>query len=208
MNKHPTTISTPTGEQQKLPVRQVLMPNGEVTMQAEQNLAQLSDEEFWGYARTLAHQLPAAQPEEWVTCKLYRGSCLIPLAALYEIVRPPHRLALLPAIPEWMPGVIAWRGETIAVIDLDEYLSGYDADLPGEGILLVANYDGLPIGLFVPSIGQITPLQSEEARQLPSWYLSSRAAFVKDMQGETPVLDLALLLADVVQQIETAPSYG
>ena len=210
MNEHPTIISTShwgATETASSPV--VGAQWGSLTTQPEQNLAQLSDEEFWDYARKLAQQLPAAVgSEECVMCRLSRGECLIPLTALYEVVRPPHRLALLPAIPEWMPGVIAWRGETIAVIDLDAYLSGYAADLPEEGLLLVANYAGLPVGLFVHTIGQATPLQSGGVNQLPSWYLSSRAAFVKDMRGEAPVLDLPLLLADVVQQIETAPSYG
>jgi hypothetical protein len=118
-----------------------------------------------------------------------------------------------------MPGVVAWRGETIAVIDLDAYLSGYPLDLLDEGTLLVAKYAGLPVGLLVPAIGQTTLLQSGEEipltgdsmsvlDQLPSWFLSSRAAFVKGMQGGAPVLDLPLLLADVVQQIETAASNG
>ncbi len=210
MNEHPTIISTShwrATETASSPI--VGAQRGSLTTQPGQNLAQLSDEEFWAYARKLAHQVPAAaQPEECVTCKLSRGDCLIPLTAHYEVVRPPHQLALLPAIPEWMPGIVAWRGETIAVIDLDAYLSGYPADLPDEGILLVANYDGLPVGLLVPTIGQTTPLQSGGVYQLPSWYLSSRAEFVKGMQGGAPVLDLPLLLAHAVQQIETAASYG
>ena len=217
MNEHPTIIFTShwrATETASSPI--VGAQGGSLTTQPGQNLAQLSDEEFWAYARKLAHQVPAAaQPEECVTCKLSRGDCLIPLTALYEVVRPPHQLALLPAIPEWMPGIVAWRGETIAVIDLDAYLSGYPADLPDEGILLVANYAGLPVGLLVPTIGQTTPLQSEEPipsmdviNQDHSWYLPTRAALVKSKQGEALVLDVPLLLADVVQQIETAATHG
>jgi chemotaxis signal transduction protein len=210
MNEHPTIISTSHWRAKETASSPIVGAQGaSLTTQPGQNLAQLSDEEFWAYARKLAHQVPAAaQPEECVTCKLSRGDCLIPLTALYEVVRPPHQLALLPAIPEWMPGIVAWRGETIAVIDLDAYLSGYPADLPDESILLVVNYAGLPVGLLVPTIGQTTPLQSGGVYQLPSWYLSSRAEFVKGMQGEAPVLDLPLLLAHAVQQIETAASYG
>src|SRR5205823_8477882 len=103
-------------------------PGGNPNTQPGQKLGKVSEEGFWVYGRKLGHQVPAAaQPEECVTCKLSRGDCLIPLTALYEVVRPPHQLALLPAIPEWMPGIVAWRGETIAVIDLDAYLSGYPA---------------------------------------------------------------------------------
>ena len=217
MNEHPTIISTPhrrTAETVSSPA--VGAQGGSETTQPGWNLEQLSDEEFWDYARQLARQVPAAaRPEEYLTCKLSRGDCLIPLTALYEVVRPPHRPALLPAIPEWMPGVVAWRGETIAVIDLDAYLSGYPADFSNEGMLLVASYTGLPVGLLVPIIEQTMPLQSGDVilltddrtgvlNQLPSWYLSSRAPLVKGLQGEALVLDLPLLLADVVQQIETA----
>jgi chemotaxis signal transduction protein len=188
----------------------------------------------------LAHRVPAAQSEEYVTCKLSRGRCLIPQAALYEVVRPPHRFTVLPVTPHWMLGLVAWRGETIAAIDLDAYLSDYPADFPNEGMLLIANhesYTNLPLGLLVPTIEeQTTPLQpadqagrAESAAMSPftdnsmhmlnqasadavdeatTWYLPSRAAFVKGVQAEALVLDVPLLLADMVQQIEIAASYG
>src|ERR1700680_1979408 len=123
-----------------------------------QQLEQLDDEGFWDYVRELAHQAPTAatanaQGEEYLECTLSRGQCLIPLTTLYQLVLPPHRLALLPSTPEWMPGIVAWHGETIAVIDLDMYLSGHEAD-PTNGMLLIANHEGLPIGLLVSGVGQ------------------------------------------------------
>jgi chemotaxis signal transduction protein len=181
------------------------------------NLEQLSDDEFWDYARTLAHQAPvAAQTEEYLECTLSSGSCLIPLTALNEVVLPPHRLALLPTTPEWMPGVVAWRGEVIAVMDLSMYLSGHTLDL-SNGIMLVAYHAGPAIGLLVPSIGQTTPIQHDaqlvlknpaETEQVSSWYLPSRATFVKGVQKESLVLDMPSLLADAIQQIETEASDG
>ncbi|MBV9230758.1 MAG: chemotaxis protein CheW [Chloroflexi bacterium] len=150
---------------------------------------------------------------------LSRGRCQIPLAALYEVVRPPHSLALLPAIPRWMPGVVAWRGETIAVIDLDMYLSGSAIDSSAEGTLLIANHTNhasLPIGLLVPAIEQ-TPLFQPALVESPpeeqgtldettAWYLPSRAAFVKGVQAGALILDVPSLLADVVQQISLPPA--
>ena len=181
------------------------------------NLEQISDDEFWDYARTLAHQVSvAAQTEEYLECTLSNGSCLIPLTALNEVVLPPHRLALLPTTPEWMPGVVAWRGEVIAVMDLSMYLSGHMFDL-SNGILLVAHHAGLAIGLLVPSIGQTTPIQHDaqlvlqnpaESEEVLSWYLPSRATFVKGIQKESLVLDMPSLLADAIQQIETEASDG
>ena len=186
-----------------------------------QHLEQLSDEGFWDYARTLAYHAPvAAQPEEYLECTLSKGSCLIPLSALNEVVLPPHRLALLPATPEWMAGVVAWRGQVIAVIDLSMYLSGQTLDL-SNGILLVAGHAGLALGLLVPSTGQTSPIQHDEqvvledptatiedAEPASLWYLPSRAIFVKGVQKEALVLDVLSLLADAVQQIEIAASNG
>jgi chemotaxis signal transduction protein len=184
-----------------------------------QNLEQLPDEEFWDYARQRAQQMPAAQPEEYLECTLSKGCCLIPLAALNEVVLPPHRFAMLPATPEWMPGVAAWRGEVIAVIDLSMHLSGHTLDL-SNGILLIAHHAGIPLGLLVPAIGQTTSIQQDMHVSLTAedpkatvdltspWYLPSRARYVKGIQREAIILDVPLLLADAVQHIETAASNG
>src|SRR5438132_11363295 len=123
-----------------------------------QNHEQLRDAEFWDYARALARQVPAAaQSEDYLECALGTGTCLIPLTMLNEVVLPPHRLTLLPATPEWMPGIVAWRGEAIAVIDLTAYLSGHTVDL-SNAILPIVNHATIPIGLLVPAIGQPTPI--------------------------------------------------
>jgi len=154
-------------------------------------LDQLSDEEFWGYVHEWASFTPPApSPEEYLKCELSSGDCLISLAALYEVMPCPQRFALLPATPAWMVGIFAWRGETIAVIDLDAYLStpaseteldptlahdpeaGYD---PGQ--LLIANCSGLPVGLLVPTRGVTTT------------------------QSEASVLDIPAILTDIMQRI-------
>ena len=196
-----------------------------------QNLEQLDDEEFWEYARRLAQQAPAsAQSEEYLACILAQGTCLIPLTALNEVVLPPHHLTLLPATPEWMPGLVAWRGEAIAVIDLSLFLSNHTLDL-SNGILLVANHAGLPIGLLVPSIGQTMPVQQElEDTPTPAsdspipgtatvahlapmpyvvtHYAPDRVACVKGMQQGALVLDVPVLLAAITRHIELAAANG
>ena len=167
-------------------------------------LEQLSDEEFWNYARELAgitYQAP--QHQEYLECELASGPCLIPLAALNEVVLPPHRLTLLPATPDWMRGIIAWRGETIAAIDLDAYLSGSSdmLEASSEGTLLVTDAGNVAVGLLVPAVGATTPISLDELTaptQAFAWYMPGRANAI---HAETLVLDLAALLADVVQQI-------
>jgi chemotaxis signal transduction protein len=174
-------------------------------------LEELSDEEFWNYARELAgitYQAP--QHQEYLECELASGPCLIPLAELDEVVLPPHRLTLLPATPDWMRGIIAWRGETIAVIDLDAYLSGSsdmlitcppDRVLSSEGTILVTDVGDVPVGLLVPKVGETKPISSTTPTQAFAWYMPGRAKDIKDVYAETRVLDLDALLTHVVQQI-------
>jgi len=219
MNEHPTASTRPLDTTEL------------------QNLEQLRDDEFWDYARTLARQVPAAaQSKDYLECTLGTGTCLIPLTTLSEVVLPPHRLTLLPATPEWMPGIVAWRGEAMAVIDFTLYLSGHAVDL-SNAILLIANHENIAIGLLVPSIGQTIPIQqgpqdtpsadnvlgstgpkgSTDSSALAALaalaapkapvstpFSPSQATGVKGMQQEALVLDVPLLLADIVQRIETA----
>ncbi|GAC1378380.1 MAG: hypothetical protein NVS4B7_06360 [Ktedonobacteraceae bacterium] len=199
MNEYPSAISVSLDAIQK------------------QRLEQLSDEEFWNYARQLAHAVPSGtQPEEYLECTLSQGRCLVPLTALYEVVLPPHNFALLPAIPQWMIGIIAWRGETIACIDLNAYLVNAPSEhgtLLHEGVLLVVKHAEIPLGLLVSAIGQATSLQHYQDPQtsstaIASEYFPSRAAIAESIQGDALVLDVSILLADVVQQLGTVATNG
>jgi hypothetical protein len=166
-------------------------------------LEQLRDDEFWEYARKLAELTPVVeQPEEYLTCTLSQGQCLIPLASLHEVVRSPHRIAPLPAIPVWMPGVVAWRGETIAVVDLETYLTGSTLDISRDYMLLIAKYADFAIGLLVSAIG------INENHPAVAWCLPTRTEYIKGIQDQALVLDVDLVLRDMVQEIGSAASYG
>jgi chemotaxis signal transduction protein len=172
------------------------------------SLEQISDEEFWNYAHERANVVSRDSSREehdqdqYLELKLSSGSCLFPLNAILEVVPPPHRLARLPVIPTWMHGVAAWRGETIAVIDLDLYLSDTSIASP-DGMLLVANHAELTVGLLVPGIGPITTVQLEQ--MLPP---TTQAGMAKGIYAGASVLDMLALLTGVVQQIERAALYG
>ena len=131
------------------------------------SLEQMSDEEFWNYARqraSVASRISFPEQDDqdqYLECKLSSGYCLLPLRAIIEVVPPPHRFARLPSTPGWMCGIAAWHGETIAVIDLDLYLSGTGNSSP-DAMLLVASHAELTIGLLVPGVGQTTTVQLEQ----------------------------------------------
>ncbi|MDQ2714285.1 MAG: chemotaxis protein CheW [Chloroflexota bacterium] len=180
----------------------------------ERPLEQLSDEEFWEHARKLASIVPVAVlPEEYLECHLRAGrTSFIALAALFEVVPPPYRISLLPAAPPWMPGLIAWRGEVIAVVDLDAYLFRTTSPEPpppptGEGTLLIGDLSGQPVGLLVNAIGPITAIEADQVRAYTHAGSDSAAPY-KGMYADSFVLDIPALLAEVVRQIEMAATYG
>jgi chemotaxis signal transduction protein len=180
------------------------------------DLERMSDEEFWNYARKRAGIVPQSSSQErdyqdqHLECELSRGNCLIPLKAIVEVVPPPHRFAQLPVTPSWMCGLVAWRGEAMVVIDLDMYLCGVSAS-PLDGMLLMANYADVTVGLLVPGVGLTATVQLEQMKLStgPSvFYTPMRAGVVRGVYAEEPVLDVSALLPDVVQQIGMAAHYG
>jgi chemotaxis signal transduction protein len=180
------------------------------------DLEQMSNEEFWNYARERAGKVHQSSSQEsacqdqHLECELSRGNCFIPLKAIIEVVPPPHRFAQLPVTPSWMRGLVAWRGEVISVIDLDMYLCGVSAS-PPDGMLLVASHAGVTVGLLVPNVGLTTTVQFEQMNLVtgPSvFYMPMRAGVVRGVIAEEPVLDVSALLPDVVQQIGMAAHYG
>jgi chemotaxis signal transduction protein len=173
----------------------------------------MSYEEFWSHARRCAQQ-PSSVPSsksayqnQYLECTLQRGQCLIPLSAVEEVVPPPHRFARLPLSPRWMPGVVAWHGETIAVVCLNAYLSGGDDTPRSEGMLLIARSSDVVVGLYVVDIGLTTTVEFEQLAPSPApsmVYTPTRAGVVQGVHAEMPVLDVSALLSDVVQQIGAA----
>ena len=172
------------------------------------SLEQMSDEEFWNYARQRASvaariSFPEQDDQDqYLECKLSSGYCLLPLRAIMEVVPPPHRFARLPSTPGWMCGIRAWHVETIAVIDLDLYLSGTGNSSP-DAMLLVASHAELTIGLLVPGVGQTTTVQLEQ--MTPA---TAQEGVVRGIYDGRTVLDAPALLSGVVQQIERAAHNG
>ncbi|HLG65077.1 MAG TPA: chemotaxis protein CheW [Ktedonosporobacter sp.] len=176
-----------------------------------QFLEQLNDEEFWSYASQIAHSTLIIHPplENYLACDLQQGSCFIPLAALREIVPPPHRFTLLPSAPPWMIGLTAWRGESIGVIDLGAYLSDRMIQAQGNGMLLIAQADELMLGLYVPVVGSMATLIMERMKspeQPPEWYVPLCPDVLKGLYDEALVLDISVVLIDVMQRVRITAS--
>ena len=178
-------------------------------------LEHLSDEDFWRYARERAFAaLPAKAPsEEYLVCALEQGRCLLPLAALREVIPPPYQFALLPAAPSWMSGVVSWHGETIPVIDLAAYLAQKTPQACSKGTLLIVQCDeggNLAIGLHVSAAASIITFEAERLsplEQVTLPYLSKDTQVIKGFYQTDPVLDAPALFTHVLQQIKVTTSY-
>ncbi len=177
-------------------------------------LEQLSDEAFWQLAVEAAHAVPAPQTpvEGYLLCKLVQGCCILPLAALHEIVSPPYQLTRFPAAPAWMIGLAAWRGEIIAVVDVAAYLLDEAAPPPSDhadGTLLIAQAGSLTLGLFLSAVETTTSLSLERlvpleqaSEVVASWYAPSRARVIQGALADALVLNVPALLDDAMQQIK------
>lgn len=152
-----------------------------------QFLEQLSDQEFWDYAQSLATQqnTPSTIDEEALECHTEQGHYLLPLRALCEVVPPPHKFTLLPLRPPWMLGITAWRGHVIPVVDLASYFIAHktkeldtisttpQAYPHSNSMLLILDDANLLLGIQIASIGSIITLdhtQLASPEQAPSWY--------------------------------------
>jgi chemotaxis signal transduction protein len=197
------------------------------------HLAQLSDREFWQLACEQATRTgKSGCHEEYIECTLDSSGhrCWLPLETLSQAVPPPHRLALLPAMPPWMAGLVAWRGETLAAIDLASYLANsaepvsYSAQL-AQGMLVILSDTGREshfspsLALIVPALGaavaiapeqvQVSNLQEGGDIALASgWLAATRAAVIRGSYNDAPVLDVPALLADIVEQTGIAALDG
>lgn len=172
----------------------------------------LDDQEFWHYATELASAPPTTKVEieQYLECELEKKSCILPLAALCEVVPPPHQITLLPSIPAWMLGITAWHGETIAAVDLNAYLTQGQARLRSDSTLLVIQQDEITLGLFVASVRSIPTLELEQMHpeQSIAQHPHLSVGAIVGTHTNALVLDTGIILSDMVQRIREAAAHG
>ena len=170
-----------------------------------QDLAQLSDEDFWRYAGELAHLPPSSPPaSEYLRCTYADGSYILPLATLREVVLFPHRFTLLPSSPPWMLGLTSWRDETIAVLDLAAYL--FRSPTHPTASLLIAKNDYVTLGLLAVIVSSIPPPQaaSLQLREHSAEQYASLPSGIIGLYEHAFVLDIPSLLTAMVRDITVA----
>ncbi len=187
-------------------------------------LEKLSDEEFWQLARDKADtsrrtsypSAPTASYDElWVciACSLREARCIVPLTNIREILPPSQSITLLPDMPHWMLGILAWRGETIAVIDLCAYLTKKHSPCPMQRVTLIVQHEGLALAFCVLAIDAtfITIDPKQIVLSQPSmfsvdivgmWEATARQVGEMGKQNLFYVMHLPAFFLDIVQGIE------
>lgn len=166
-------------------------------------LEQLSDEDFWTFARQGVHSLPPppAKREEYLVCELEDVACVLPLTAFHEAVSVPHHFTFLPDSPPWMPGLTTWHGEIIAAVDLGAYLANRLSQPLPDDMLLIAHHDDILLGLLVSSIRATTTVQVDQLTPPPE---TLRVEVLPGVFANAVVLDIPAILRDVAQHTGTA----
>ncbi len=187
--------------------RPVLLPTTTLNGTQAHYLEQISDQEFWQHAEKLANVqfVSSVKSEEYLECELTLGRVIIPLAALQEITPAVHHLAQLPASPLWLSGITAWRGQTIAVIDLIAYFAKKHAQMYNDQVLLIAQAADITLGLTVTIRGTHTTILDEHIQPFDATTLAKTDPLVEIIQGIYAgafILDMPTLLTTMVQRLQ------
>ena len=178
------------------------------------SLEQLSDEAFWDYAFNAANSVPHLSSEvaayaTYVVCQLTSGSWLLSLDALHEIIPASQPYTHLPAMPHWMPGLMAWRGDAIAVIDLDAYLCTIQErpctrSLAYEGLLLIASVETHTLAFYVGAIGETMTIDEIQIQSLTvqTPVTDELRPMLLGRYAETWILNTRKLINSVMQRID------
>jgi purine-binding chemotaxis protein CheW len=131
------------------------------------------------------------------------------MSAVVEVGRLPA-ITRVPGVPEWVAGLVNWRGRILAVVDLSVALhrGRHTASEPAPDRLVVLTHAGLSVGLAVGAVAGTLQLERGELRPVPATLASGPAALlagqVLDSDGPLGVLDVEAIFA----LRETLPGYS
>lgn len=150
-------------------------------------------------------------------CSLRVGGMLfgVPIVRVLEILGRPL-LQPVPLAPEFVGGLVHYRGEVLAAISLRRLL-GMDPAPSADDVLVFESPHG-PFGLLVDSVGEVLSVSSAEHEPNPStldsrgqalfagaWKLADRLLITLDPDRLDP-LRLAAALADVQKSSPAHPA--
>ena len=177
-------------------------------------LEQLSDQEFWDYAQSRAtpqNTLPMTG-DDALECQTEQGDYLLPLRALREVVLPPHKLTQLPLCPLWMPGITAWRGHVLPVVDLASYFITHKTNELNtiqrplfNSLLLILAEANILLGIQIATVGSIVTIEQTQLaspEEAPSWYPQHLLTTLLGVYNGSVLLNPQALIDEMIQHIK------
>ena len=129
-----------------------------------------------------------------VPAKLHDLWFVVPASAVQEILGE-QRWVPIAGAPVEMPGVIAWRGRAVAVLDLGP-LSGSGALPPGESRrrTIVVHVDDATLALPVDGVREVQEVPNEAVRQAQLTRLRHAATEIELDGVPMPLIELGELV--------------
>ncbi len=92
-----------------------------------------------------------SDPADCVLLRLGSTRYAVAMHTIAEVGRPP-RVTRVPGLPDWLAGVVNWRGRILGVLDLRVVLGGGRAETSASARLIVLTWDGVSVGLLADAV--------------------------------------------------------
>ena len=126
------------------------------------------------------------------------GRFALPMAAVAEVGRLPG-LTRVPGTPEWVPGVVNWRGRILGVLDLRVLLGVPREEMSNDTRLVVLTSGGLSVGVVAERVEGVLVVDPAELEPPLLTLPAEAGALVEgpltDAEGHVGVLDAGAVFA-------------
>lgn len=138
----------------------------------------------------------AAADADAVVVRLGAGRFAVGLAQVAEVGRVPT-VTRVPGLPDWVAGVVNWRGRVLPALDLRTLLGADRAPLTPAARLVVLAVEEMPVALLVDAVEGMTVTGGDVA-PFPAVLPESGAGLVSGQlprpEGPVAVLDVGAVL--------------
>ncbi len=109
-------------------------------------------------------------------------------------VLPPPAVTRVPRVPDYVLGVMNFRGEVLAAIDLKELFKLPQLTLKSDPAMIVVEHGKVRTGLLVDGVGDLASLSQDEFAEEPVLAVKSQTTFFEGTAhwGDVPVTIIRL----------------
>ncbi len=109
-------------------------------------------------------------------------------------VLPPPEITRVPRVPDYILGVMNFRGEVLAAIDLKELFELPQLTLKSDAAMIVVEHGKVRTGLLVDGVGDLASLSQDEFAEEPVLAVKSQTTFFEGTAhwGDVPVTVIRL----------------